>query len=112
MLAPLRDHLCPKDPKSSPLLCMTKEQYFSRMSVSLNPNKPGFGESRWIISEDVNVEHLLDVFTTIDANSDGVWDACTNFMRHLSRHKNRLTILKPKIEGLLDDHPSKPKMLI
>ena len=111
MLAPLRDHLCPKDPKASRLLCMAKEQYFARMSVGLNPNKPGFGESRWITSEDVNVEHLLDIFATTDTNPVSVWDTCTNFTRHLARHKNRLTILRPKIEGPPDDHPSKPRCL-
>jgi len=111
MLAPLRDHLCPKDPLSSPLLRMTKEQYFTRMSVTIDPNKPGFQESRWITSEDVNVEHLLDVFTTIDANSDSTWHACTNFIRHLTWHKRRLTILGPKIEGLPDAHRSKPNIL-
>jgi hypothetical protein len=67
MLAPLRDYLSPRDPKTSSLLCATKERYFTRMSVIINPDKPNFGESRWITSEDVNVEHLLDVFTTIDA---------------------------------------------
>jgi hypothetical protein len=108
MLAPLRDHLSPKDPKTSPLLCATKEHYFTRMSVDIDPDKPNFGESQWITSEDVNVEHLLDVFTTIDADSDSVWDACANFMDHLYRHKQRLTILKAKIEGLPDDHRSKP----
>jgi tetratricopeptide (TPR) repeat protein len=61
------------------------------------------------MSEDVNVEYLLDVFTTIDANSDSVWDACANFMRHLAWYKKRLTILKPKIEGLPDDHRFKPE---
>jgi hypothetical protein len=90
----------------------TKERYFVRMSVDINPNNPTFEETRWITSEDVNVEHLLDVFTTIDTNSDSVWDACTNFMRHLYWHKKRLTILKPKIEGLPDDHPSKPGCLL
>ena len=111
MLAPLRDHLYPKDPKSSSLLCATKEQYFTRMSVDIDPNRPSFGESRWITSEDVNVEHLLDVFTTIDANSDRVWEACVDFMRHLRWHKQRSTILRPKIEGLPDDHRSKPECL-
>jgi len=111
MLAPLRDHLCPKDPLSSPLLRMTKERYFTRMSVNIDPNDPGFQESRWITSEDVNVEHLLDVFTTIDANSDSTWDACADFVDHLTWHKNRLTILGSKIEGLPDDHWAKPNCL-
>jgi len=111
MLAPLRDYLCPKDPTSSPLLCTTKERYFERMSVSLNPNEPGFVKTQWIRSEDANAEHLLDVFTTIDADSDSVWRVCAYFMRHLLSHKHRLVILKPKIEGLPDDHSSKPECL-
>ena len=111
MLAPLRDYLSPKDPTSSPLLCATKEQYFARMSVDIDPSEPSFGQSQWITWEDVNVEHLLDVFTTIDANSDKVWEACANFMRHLRWHKGRLVILKPKVEGLPDDHRYKPECL-
>ena len=111
MLAPLRDHLRPKDPKSSPLLRMAKERYFTRMSADIYPDKPEYRESRWIVSEDVNVEHLLDVFTTIDASSESIWDACANFMDHLYWHKARLVILTPKIEGLTDNHRSKPKCL-
>jgi hypothetical protein len=102
MLAPLRDHLSPKDPKSSPFLCTTRDHYFTRMSVSTNPDKPNFEETRWITSEDVNVEHLLDIFTTVDPDSDSVWNACINFMKHLVWHKNRPVILKQKIEGLPD----------
>jgi tetratricopeptide (TPR) repeat protein len=111
MLAPLRDYLSPKDPKLSPLLCAVKEHYFVRMSVDLNPNQPVFGEARWIRSEDVNVEHLLDVFTTIDGDSNDAWDACADFMSHLRWHKNRPTVLRTKIEGLPDDHSCKPKCL-
>jgi len=111
MLAPLRDYLSPKDPKSSPLLCTTKEHYFTRMSVNPDPDKPEFGETRWITSEDVNVEHLLDIFTSISAGSGDVWNSCENFMEHLYWHKPRLTVLGPKIEGLPDDHPSKPECL-
>jgi len=111
MLAPLRDYFCPKDPMSSPLLCATKEYYFSRMSVSLNPNEPDFVKTQWIKLEDINAEHLLDVFTMIDAGSDNVWRACACFMRHLYWHKNRLVILKSKFEGLPDDHCSKPECL-
>ena len=112
MLAPLRDYLSPKDPKLSPLLCAAKECYFIRMSVDLDPNKPGYNETQWIISEDANVEYLLDVFTTIDANSDDIWDACANFMAHLYCHKPRLTLLATKIEGLPDSHCHKPRCLI
>ena len=111
MLAPLRDYLCPKDPASSSLLQMTKEHYFSRLSIPIDPTRPGFEEARWIVSEDVNVEHLLDVFTTIDANSNSIWDVCGCFMAHLFWHKTRLVVLGPKLEGLPDDHPSKPECL-
>ena len=111
MLAPLRDYLSPKDPASSSLLCATKSHYFARMSTKLDPNKHNFGETQWITSEDINVEHLLDVFTTIDANSDSVWDACINFMEHLFWHKSRPVILKSKIEGLSDNRRSKPECL-
>jgi len=111
MLAPLRDYLSPEDPKTSPLLCMTKEHYFTRMSIGIDPDMPDFGETQWIASEDVNVEHLLDVFTTIDTNSDNIWDTCTHFMEHLLWHKPRLTILTPKIKGLPDDHRCKPGCL-
>ena len=111
MLAPLRDYLSPKDPASSPLLRATKDHYFSRLSIFINPGEPGFEEARWITSEDVNVEHLLDVFTSIDTYSVGAWDACASFIQHLHWHKKRLVVLGPKIEGLPDDHPSKPRCL-
>ena len=112
MLAPLRDHLCPKDPRSSPLLCIAKECYFGRLSVGVYPGKPGYEESRWIETEDVNAEHLLDAFTTIDVDSSNFWDVCGYFVEHLYRHKPRLVILGPKIEALPDAHPSKPRCLI
>jgi len=111
MLAPLRDYLSPKDPELCSLLLTTKECYFTRMSVFIDPKKPDFVEGRWIILEDVNVEHLLNIFTMIDPNSESVWLACADFMWHLYWHKTRPTILQPKIEGLPDDHNSKPKCL-
>jgi len=111
MLAPLRDYLSPKDPTSSAVLCTAKDCYFTRMSVDVDPEESGFEEARWITSEDVNVEHLLNIFTSIDANSDSVWDASANFMKHLYWHKKRLVVLGPRIEGLPDDHRSKPECL-
>ena len=111
MLAPLRDHLRPKDPTSSPLLCATKDNYFRRLSVDIRPAGPGFNKARWIRSEDVNVEHLLDVFTSVDTSSAEAWKACSHFLEHLYWHKPRLVTLGPKIEGLPDDHCSKPLCL-
>jgi len=111
MLAPLRDHFRPKDPGSSPLLGTTKECYFTRLSVNVGPDEPGFEESQWITSEDVNVEHLLGVFTSIDENSGDAWNACGRFMYHLHWHKPRLVTLGPKIEVLPDNHPSKADCL-
>jgi tetratricopeptide (TPR) repeat protein len=112
MLAPIRDHLNPQDHQPSPLLCTTRDHYFSRLSIDIHPNKPGFEEAKWVVLEDVNVEYLLDVFTSIKQTRDDAWDASLRFMEHLVWHKPRQTILKPKVEALADDHPSKPKCLI
>ena len=111
MLAPLRDHLRPKDPIASPLLRMAKEDYFIRLSVELYPGEPSFEESQWITSEDVNVEHLLDIFTSIDPDSEDVWVACIDFMDHLCWHKPRHVVLGSKVESLSDSHPFKPGCL-
>ena len=111
MLAPIRDYLRPKDPASSSLLAETKDRYFARLSGSVIPGRPGFEEARWITTEDANVEHLLDVFTTIDENSDNVWAACSGFMNRLYWHKPRLVTLRPKIEALRDSHPAKAQCL-
>ena len=113
MLAPLRDYLGPRDPRASPLLCATKDHYLRRLRLlgDLEPDQPGFGESRWITSEDVNVEHLLNVFTSFDPVPDDIWDACGDFMRHLYWHKPRSTVLRSRIEGFSDDHHSKPECL-
>ena len=62
-------------------------------------------------SEDVNVEHLLDVLTSIDPSSEVVWGTCSKFMDYLYWHKPRLIMLGPKIEALPDDHPFKPQCL-
>ena len=111
MLTPLRDYLRPSDPNSSPLLRSAKEYYFTRMTAEVNPNKPGFRETQWIILEDANIEHLLSVYLSGDASSDDIWSACANFMKLLYWHKPQQTLLSSKIEALPDDHPSKPECL-
>ena len=101
MLAPIRDYLRPLDSKPSPLYA-TKDLYLTRLSVSLDPGTPAFEKARWITSEDINVEHLLDVFTSIDRNAHDAWRACGHFMEHLRWHKPRRTVLGSKIEHLPD----------
>ena len=112
MLAPIRDYLSPKEPQSSPPLCAIRDCYFSRLSIHIDPEAPGFEETGWIMSEDMNAEHLLDVFTSIDPDSrSDIWDVCHGFIKHLRWHKPRWTMLGLKIEALSDDHSSKPKCL-
>ena len=111
MLVPLRDSLCPKDPLLSPLLSVAKESYFARLSAALDPALVAPEETRWIASEDVNVEHLLSVLTSINANSYDVWRACANFMNLLYWHKPRITVLGTKFEQLPDDCGPKPDCL-
>ena len=107
LLAPIREYLRPQDPLSSSLICTTRGHYSNRLSVPLNPDEPGFNEARWIVSEDVNVEYLLDIFTSTDQTQGDVWETCYYFMLHLYWHKPRQTILASKIEAIADDHPFK-----
>ena len=111
MLVPLQDYLCPKDPLSSPLLRMVKQSYFTRLSAKPDPLAPGTKETRWITSEDTNVEHLLNFLTSIDTNSGRVWRACADFTNLLHWHKPRHTVLGSKIKRLPDSHRSKPDCL-
>ena len=110
MLAPLRDYFLPKNLESASLVCAIRS-YSTRTLAKVDPCDPTFGETRWIVSEDINVEHLLDVFTTIEPSLDVLWEICANFLQHLIWHKNRLVVLGPKIEGLPDDHRFKPECL-
>ena len=110
MLAPLRDHLLPSDPSSAPLLLTTKAQYFTRldlMTETLQDGDPGFLETRWILPEDNNAEHLLNVFTSLDAESEEVWRACHRYILHLIRLNPHYTALGARIGGLPDTHPWK-----
>jgi tetratricopeptide (TPR) repeat protein len=108
MLSPIRDYLGPQDPQSSPLLCATRDLYFRRLSVDVDPDRPGFGEAQWIVSEDVNVEHLLSVFTSVNGDTGNAWGVCRHFIQHLHWYKPRRTVLGSEIEALPDDHHHKP----
>jgi hypothetical protein len=79
--------------------------------AGIHPDDPDFEESRWIISEDVNAERLLDVFAFINVNPEDIWDACTKFMVHLYWHNPRFIILGSEIEVLPDDRPSEVQCL-
>ena len=57
------------------------------------------------------VEHLLNIFTSFDTDLDDIWDACADFTMHLYRHKPRFTVLRSRMEGLSDEHHSKPRCL-
>ena len=48
MLAPLRDYVRPKDLTTSPLLGTAKGCYLTRLSVELDPDRPGFSEAQWM----------------------------------------------------------------
>jgi tetratricopeptide (TPR) repeat protein len=111
MLAPIRDYIGRRNLQPSPLLCATRDQYFSQLSIVVFPGIPGFEEAQWIVSEDVNIEHLLDVFASLEPDRDGVWNAYCDFINHLIWHKARRTILGSKIEALPDDHRYKPECL-
>ena len=102
MLAPLRDHFRPKDLTSSPLLCATRDHYFHRLSVHVNPGEPGFEEARWISTEDANVEHLLDIFTVVDTSSVEAWDEAPVLAQASASHagvEDRRTPKRPSIQA-------------
>lgn len=46
MPAPLCDYLRPEDPISSPLLRTIKGRYFNRLSIHVDPGRPGLGATR------------------------------------------------------------------
>ena len=82
MLVPLRDYLSPKDLKPSPLPWIGTSPRCQSILTQTSPTLWNYDGS----CQHVNIEHILDIFTTIDENSDSVWDACANFMQHTNRN--------------------------
>ena len=67
------------------------------MDEELQPGMPGFEETKWVLRENSNVEHLLEAFVALDEGSEDVWEAYADFLLHLSWHKPAL--IAPEIEG-------------
>lgn len=59
------------------------DYYLGRLSARVIPDEPGFGEAQWVVSEDLNTEHPLDDFISIDPDEGYLWDACYHFMEHI-----------------------------
>ena len=112
MLAPLRDHLSPRNPLSSPLLLMVKDHYLAQFTDSPDLDRPEFGGVEWLMSEDANVEHLLDIFTPIGACPEITWNAFAGSIAHSCEHKSQLIKSGPHIEGLPGHHPPKLQCLL
>ena len=77
------------------------------MAYALETRNSGLSEARWIISENTNVERLLDVFTSHDPESEDVLCACRQYILHLIHHNPHETNLLSRIMELPDSHPWK-----
>jgi hypothetical protein len=111
MLAPLREYLRPTDPGPPSLLWEIKERYFSRLHLvdeELQPGMAGFDETKWILRENSNVEHLLEIFVAIDEGSEDVWEAYADFLLHLSWHKP-IQVVPEAEDGDLSSGPKNQK---
>ena len=61
--------------KSSPLLCAIGDRYLSRLSVNANPGTPGPEGPNGLYQKVSALEHLLDVFASIDPHRDHFYPA-------------------------------------
>ena len=111
MLAPFQDHLRPQYTALSPLLRAAKDYYSTRLPVDPGHSQPEFGEAQWTKSEDEDIERLLDIFKSIDADSSDVWGAHTHSNTVGHDFFQQRWHMKSTIEGLPDQHPSKPQCL-
>ena len=108
MLAPIRLHMS-ADEDYGDLLDDLRTYYYTELDASsqLSPGDDGFEQTKWIGSEDDNVERLINHFL-ISSSSDRdeiteASTACENFLHLLYAQKPRRTILGPLVEKLPED---------
>ena len=108
MLAPIRLHMS-ADEDCSVLLSDLQAYYYAELDTSseLSPGDEGFEQTRWICSEDDNVERLINHFLiSSSSDHDAIMEAataCENFLHLLYAQKPRRTILGPLVEKIPDD---------
>ena len=108
MLAPIRLHMS-ADEDYGGLLSDLQTYYYTELdgSSQLTPGDEGFEQTKWIGSEDDNVERLINHFLISSPSDHGATmdasTACENFLRLLYAQKPRRTILGPLVEDLPED---------
>ena len=106
MLAPLRDPFLSKDPLSAPLLLTTKSQYFARLVLITTTYMDGdleFPDSQFVLSEDTNIERLLDVFMS----SEEVLRLASRPILQFISLGHSFTTLRVRVGAFQDSHPWK-----
>jgi len=108
MLAPIRLHMS-ADQDYGVLLSDLQVYYYTELDAcsQLSPGDNGFEQTKWIGSEDDNVERLINHFLiSSSSNYEVIMDAstaCENFLHLLYAQKPRRTILGPLVEKLSED---------
>ena len=108
MLAPIRLHMS-ADEDYGVLLNDLQAYYYTELDrySQLSPGDEGFEQTKWIGSEDDNVERLINHFLIFSSSDhDAIMDAstaCENFLHLLYAQKPRRTILGPLVEKLPED---------
>ena len=108
MLAPIRLHMS-ADEDYGALLSDLQAYYYTELDTSsqLSPGDEGFEQTKWICSEDDNIERLINHFLiSSSSDRDAIIDAstaCEDFLRLLYAQKPRRTILGPQIEKIPED---------
>ena len=107
-LAPIRLHMS-ADEDYGVLLDDLQAYYYTELDTcsQLSPGDEGFERTKWIGSEDDNVERLIYHFLiSSSSDRDAITDAstaCENFLHLLYAQKPRRTILGPLVEELPED---------